>query len=107
MAVYLLPPDPTAPQPHSHLIKPHPHPFTPRSHGQHPLRVLVLGPAAAGKTTVGRELAGRFGMPHINVGDLLYDEVARKTELGLEAKVFMDASKTVPDKWVAPVSAFC
>lgn len=69
-----------------------------RAHGQHPLRVLVLGPAAVGKTVVCENLAQRFGLPHINVGDLLFEEVAKKTALGLEAKEFMDASKTVPDK---------
>lgn len=35
-------------------------------------------------------------MPHINVGDLLYAEVAAKTPLGLEAQRHMDSSKTVP-----------
>jgi hypothetical protein len=37
-------------------------------------------------------------VPHINVGDLLYAEVAGKTPLGLEAQRHMDSSKTVPDK---------
>lgn len=39
----------------------------------------------------------RFNIPHINPGDLLYAEVASKTPLGLEAKQYMDSSKTVPD----------
>eukprot|EP00882_Tetradesmus_deserticola_P032197 GHRQ01036445.1.p2 GENE.GHRQ01036445.1~~GHRQ01036445.1.p2 ORF type:complete len:119 (+),score=21.01 GHRQ01036445.1:446-802(+) len=39
----------------------------------------------------------RFNIPHINAGDLLYSEVASKTPLGLEAKQYMDSSKTVPD----------
>jgi hypothetical protein len=37
-------------------------------------------------------------VPHINVGDLLYAEVAGKTPLGLEAQRHMDSSRTVPDK---------
>lgn len=40
----------------------------------------------------------RFHVPHINVGDLLYAEVAAKTPLGLEAQRHMDSSKTVPDR---------
>jgi len=44
------------------------------------------------------ELAARFAMPHINVGDLLYQEVADGTPLGLEAKEFIEKSKTVQDK---------
>lgn len=39
----------------------------------------------------------RFAVPHINVGDLLYAEVAAKTPLGLEAQRHMDSCKTVPD----------
>lgn len=40
----------------------------------------------------------RFGLSHINVGDLLSSEVAAKTPLGLEAQQHMDASRTVPDR---------
>lgn len=32
-------------------------------------------------------LSAHFGIPHINVGDLLFEEVKNKTPLGLEAKV--------------------
>jgi adenylate kinase len=59
---------------------------------------MVLGPAAAGKSTACDLLSTQFQLPHINVGDLLYEEIARKTPLGLEAKEFMDATKTVPDR---------
>jgi hypothetical protein len=69
-----------------------------RRHGLRPLRVMVLGPAAAGKSTLCALLSAHFGMPHVNVGDLLYEEVKLRTALGLEAKEFMDASKTVPDR---------
>ncbi|EFJ40819.1 adenylate kinase [Volvox carteri f. nagariensis] len=69
-----------------------------RSHGLRPLCVMVLGPAAAGKSTLCDMLAGHFGMPHVNVGDLIFEEVRQRTALGLEAKEYMDASKTVPDR---------
>lgn len=72
-----------------------------RRHGRHALMVMVLGPAGAGKTTVCAELAARFALPHINVGDLLYKEVADGTPLGLEAKVYIEQSKTVLDKCVS------
>ena len=68
-----------------------------RVYGQHALRVMVLGPAASGKTTQCQLLSKKFDCPHINVGDLLFEEIKGGTQLGLEAKVFMDASKTVPD----------
>lgn len=71
-----------------------------RVHGHRPLKVMVLGPAASGKSTQCDMLAAHFGMPHVNVGDLLFEEVRKKTPLGLEAKEYMDASKTVPDRCV-------
>lgn len=69
-----------------------------RSHGLRPLRIMLLGPAAAGKSTQCDMLSAHFGLPHVNVGDLIFEEVRQKTELGLEAKKYMDASKTVPDR---------
>ena len=58
-----------------------------RRYGEHPLRVFVLGPAGSGKTTQCEMLSKQFQVTHINVGDLLYEEVKAKTALGLEAKV--------------------
>jgi hypothetical protein len=46
-----------------------------RAHGRHPLCVLILGPAAVGKTSVAIRISKRFGLLHINAGDLLFDEV--------------------------------
>eukprot|EP00879_Flechtneria_rotunda_P032088 GHRR01035240.1.p1 GENE.GHRR01035240.1~~GHRR01035240.1.p1 ORF type:complete len:660 (+),score=243.45 GHRR01035240.1:528-2507(+) len=69
-----------------------------RVYGRKPLRILLLGPAASGKSTASAILASRFGIPHINAGDLLYAEVAAKTPLGLEAKQYMHSSRTVPDR---------
>lgn len=63
-----------------------------------PLRVMMLGPAAVGKSSQAELISSSFGLPIIHVGDLLFHEIAASTELGLEAKVFMDASKAVPDK---------
>lgn len=71
-----------------------------RVHGRRALKVMVLGAAASGKSTQCERLSAMFGIPHLNLGDLLFEEVKAKTELGLEAKVFMDASKTVPDRCV-------
>jgi hypothetical protein len=69
-----------------------------RQYGRHPLRVMVLGPAAAGKSSQCALLAAEFKLPHINLGDLLFEEMKEKTELGLRAKAFTDNTKTVPDE---------
>ncbi|KAG1679244.1 hypothetical protein FOA52_009273 [Chlamydomonas sp. UWO 241] len=76
-----------------------------RTYGEHALRVMVLGPAGSGKTMQAEMLSKHFGVPHINVGDLLYEEVKNKTALGLEAKVYMDSTKTVPDEYFIRILA--
>lgn len=68
-----------------------------RAHGRRPLCVLVLGPAAVGKTTVAARVAASFGLVHLNAGALLFDEVAKGTQLGRRAKRYLDASVLVPD----------
>jgi hypothetical protein len=69
-----------------------------RIYGRRPLCVLVLGPAAVGKTTIAARVAKEFGLLHINAGDLLYDEVQQRTPLGRCAKRYLDASQLVPDE---------
>ena len=44
-------------------------------------------------------IATRYQVPLVNAGDLLHAEIASGTALGLEAKQYMDASKTVPDRF--------
>ncbi|CAD7700857.1 unnamed protein product [Ostreobium quekettii] len=68
-----------------------------RVHGHRPLRIIVVGPATVGKTTLCQRLRDHFGVPHISAGELLYKEVQERTPIGLEAKKYMDASETVPD----------
>lgn len=63
-------------------------------------RALLLAPPGAGKGTQGERLAERHGVPHLAAGDLLRDHVAQGTELGREAKGYMDAGELVPDQLV-------
>ena len=64
------------------------------------LRALLLAPPGAGKGTQGQRLAEIYGVPHLATGDLLRKHVADGTELGLEAKGYMDRGELVPDKLV-------
>jgi adenylate kinase len=62
-------------------------------------RILVfLGPPGSGKGTQAKELADKFGLPHVSLGDLLREEVRQETETGKKAKALMDAGKLVPDE---------
>ena len=58
---------------------------------------MFLGPPGAGKGTQAERLRDDLGLVHISTGDLLREELAAGTKLGIEAKGFMDAGELVPD----------
>jgi adenylate kinase len=62
------------------------------------LNLILLGPPGAGKGTQADRLRGDFGLPHISTGDMLRAQVAAETELGRQAKGYMDAGELVPDE---------
>lgn len=62
------------------------------------MNVILLGPPGSGKGTQGMILARRIGIPRIATGELLSDAVQRDTELGRQAKHYMDQGSMVPDE---------
>ena len=60
------------------------------------MRIVLLGPPGAGKGTQAQRLAEKLGVPHISTGDLFRDNISNATELGLEAKKYLDAGDLVP-----------
>lgn len=64
------------------------------------MRIILLGPPGAGKGTQAKVLAEKLNLPHISTGDLLRQGVAKKSELGLKARGFMEKGALVPDELV-------
>ena len=62
------------------------------------MRIVLLGPPGAGKGTQAQVIAGQLAVPAISTGDIFRANVSGQTELGLKAKVFMDAGDLVPDE---------
>ncbi len=62
------------------------------------MRTVLVGPPGAGKGTQAAYIAKHFGIPQISTGDIFRANVARHTELGVEAKKYMDAGDLVPDE---------
>ncbi|BBX18521.1 adenylate kinase [Mycolicibacterium duvalii] len=60
------------------------------------MRIVLLGPPGAGKGTQAAKLADSLGVPHISTGDLFRFNITNGTELGLEAKKYLDAGDLVP-----------
>jgi adenylate kinase len=61
------------------------------------MRLIFMGPPGAGKGTQAQVVAARYNIPAISTGDIFRKNVSEGTELGLEAKRFMDAGEYVPD----------
>ena len=64
------------------------------------MNIVLAGPPGVGKGTVAGKLSKKLGIPHIATGDMLRENVAQKTELGLKAKSYMDRGLLVPDQVV-------
>ena len=62
------------------------------------MRVVLLGPPGAGKGTQAQIIAGKLNVPAISTGDIFRANVSGKTELGRQAKNYMDAGDLVPDE---------
>lgn len=62
------------------------------------MNIVLMGPPGAGKGTQAEFIKKEYPIPHISTGDMFRDAVSRETELGKEAKKYMDAGKLVPDE---------
>jgi adenylate kinase len=62
-----------------------------------PKYIILLGPPASGKGTQAAQLREALDLPHVASGDLFRENLKHETELGLQAKAYMDRGELVPD----------
>ncbi len=62
------------------------------------MKIIMLGAPGAGKGTQAKMIAEKYGIPHISTGDIFRYNIKNGTELGKEAKKYMDQGLLVPDE---------
>lgn len=62
------------------------------------MKVIMLGAPGAGKGTQAKKIAEKWQIPHISTGDIFRMNIKNGTELGIEAKKYMDQGLLVPDE---------
>jgi adenylate kinase len=68
------------------------------------LNLILFGPPGAGKGTQAERLRKDFELPYIATGDMLRTNVKEHTDLGKQAKAFMDAGDLVPDELIVAMA---
>ena len=67
------------------------------------MKILFFGPNGSGKGTQGAIVKDKFGIPHIETGVIFRDNISRGTDLGKEAKGYIDRGELVPDSITVPM----
>src|ERR671927_13653 len=67
------------------------------------LNLILMGPPGAGKGTQAQRLVEDFDLPYYATGDILRSAVSEDSELGREAKTYMDSGELVPDDVICKV----
>lgn len=62
------------------------------------MKIIMLGAPGAGKGTQAQMIAGQYHIPHVSTGDIFRANIKNGTELGMEAKKYMDQGLLVPDE---------
>ena len=61
------------------------------------MRLLIMGAPGAGKGTQSTLIKEYFSIPHISTGDMFREAISKQTEMGLEAKKYIDKGYLAPD----------
>ena len=64
------------------------------------MNIVLLGPPGAGKGTLAALLKNTYRLAHVSTGDILREEMKRKTKIGQQIKRIVEDGKLVPDEVV-------
>ncbi|MDO4753917.1 MAG: adenylate kinase [Bacillota bacterium] len=69
------------------------------------MKIILLGPPSSGKGTQAQFITEKFDIPHISTGDILRQNIREGSELGLNAKAYMEKGDLVPDSLINDMMA--
>ena len=69
------------------------------------MKIIMLGAPGAGKGTQAKQIADKYGVPHISTGDIFRANIKNGTELGKTAKGFIDNGQLIPDDLMVNILA--
>jgi len=64
------------------------------------LNIIICGAPGCGKGTQSDLIVEKYGLKHLSTGDLLRNEIAKKSSLGMEAESYISKGNLVPDKMI-------
>jgi adenylate kinase len=67
------------------------------------MRVVLLGPPGAGKGTQALLIAKKYAIPHISTGEMLREQVAQQSPLGMQVKATLDRGELVADELIMQI----
>lgn len=67
------------------------------------MRLVIFGPPGAGKGTLAKSLESLLGVPHIDMGSMLREEIKNQTDIGKKIAEYVNQGKLVPDEMVLEV----
>ena len=62
------------------------------------MNIIIMGLPGAGKGTQAAKIIKKHSIPHISTGDMFRLAIKNETDLGKQAKEFMDQGELVPDE---------